>query len=467
MIPLRRLTLALLAAFAFTALVLSYWSVVRADALLARDDNPRRVLTEQQIRRGQILDRHEVPLVTVEQDGQMIRRYLYPEAAPVVGYYSLRYGVGGVEAAYDDVLRGIAGLDERERLAIRVLHRPQVGGDVRLTLDLEVQRAAEAALDGRSGAVVVIGVPSGEILAMASSPTFDPNRLDETWDDLSEDPSAPLLNRATQGLYQPGAGIQTVLLAEALNLEVASSGDRLTGERLSAEVDGQILRCGEAPDGAVRSLADAYRLACPAPFIGLAERIGSKSLHAAFGDFGLLDAPQLQLPAAAVALDAPPSHADLQDLAIGQGDLLVSPLQMAQVATAIANKGTIPPLRLVSATREPGGYWIPVPPSGHTRAAIRPDTATAVAGAMAEAVRHGAAARAAIEGQTVYGHAGLAIASAENAVNAWFIGFVRNGDDAYAVAVLLEDTSDAGLAAEVGGLALQAALEQDEKAPPS
>jgi cell division protein FtsI/penicillin-binding protein 2 len=166
------------------------------------------------------------------------------------------------------------------------------------------------------------------------------------------------------------------------------------------------------------------------------------------------------LPTATGEIESLPPRADLSELAIGQGDLLVSPLQMVRVATAIANKGTAPPLRLVVATRNPDGYWMPVPPSGHERAAIRPDTAEAVAEAMARAVRRGVAARAAIEGRTVYGHAGLAIASAENVMNAWFIGFVRDGEEAFAVAVLLEDVSDAGLAAEVGGLALRAALEQ-------
>ena len=198
-----RLARMLMTGLAVSAGGLALWQVIAAPFLLNRPDNPRPIIAEQQIHRGSLLTAEGIPVAeTVLKDGLARRRYPYPELAAVTGYYSLRYGVGGAEAAFDRTLRGAtqprAALDE-------LLHRPVVGQDVTLTINLPAQVAADVALGDREGAVVLLDVESGAILAMASHPTYDPNLLDEQWDALRNDTQAPLLNRAAQGLFPVGS----------------------------------------------------------------------------------------------------------------------------------------------------------------------------------------------------------------------------------------------------------------------
>ncbi len=208
---------ALRVASVFTAVLLGtlaiatgVWSTVQAAATTARDDNPRRVEAERAIARGSIYDRSGVLLA--ESQAQSTpnralvyqRRYSVPEAAPALGYYSQRYGVGGMEAVADAHLRGSrTAWDE-------LIHAPQIGAPITLTLDAKMQLNVERALQATMpttitrGAVVILDASTGQVLTLASAPSFDPNTLEDRWDALRNDPFAPLVNRATQGLYQPG-----------------------------------------------------------------------------------------------------------------------------------------------------------------------------------------------------------------------------------------------------------------------
>jgi len=211
-----RLLRALLIGFAAVALALGYWQVLRAPQLVVRADNPRRVQAERQVQRGRLLDRNGAVLAYSlprrDPDNKMVfqRHYAERAAAHLVGYYSLRYGTGGCEAVFDPILRG-----ERTLLQA-LLHRPQRGADVTLSAHLAAMRVADAALEGHIGALVALDITNGEILAMVSHPSYDPNRLEAQWEDLVADPAAPLLNRATQGLYPVGDLARWVGLAGLL-----------------------------------------------------------------------------------------------------------------------------------------------------------------------------------------------------------------------------------------------------------
>ena len=195
----------LIAMFALLTVGMTYWSVVRGPELTALPNNARTVLLEQQIRRGRILDRNGQVLADTKmtQDGPQ-RVYTYTSLAPVLGYFSSKHGVAGVEEAFNDDLRGFGGANPMGELRWRFLHQAPVGHDVTLTLDLKLQQVADSLLGDRRGAIVLMN-NDGEVLAMASHPTYDPNRLDETFAQLSANPAAPLLNRATQGRYPPGS----------------------------------------------------------------------------------------------------------------------------------------------------------------------------------------------------------------------------------------------------------------------
>jgi cell division protein FtsI/penicillin-binding protein 2 len=200
----RDLAVFFLSAFAILALATGYWNLVSRDSLVSRDDNPRALILYNRTQRGRILDRDGAALAeTTGQPGDYTRHYELGEAAAhLVGYASFSYGLSGIEAAADSTLSGDEGLADFERWWRRdLLGEIQIGRDVQLTLDLNLQQSAFDALAGRPGAIVIVGPASGDLLALASSPSFDPARLDADFETISANVNGPLINRATTALY--------------------------------------------------------------------------------------------------------------------------------------------------------------------------------------------------------------------------------------------------------------------------
>jgi peptidoglycan glycosyltransferase len=435
-------------ALALLAATCGYWGIVRADYLDTRDDNPRRVLYEQRIVRGRILDRNGAVLADVEMgdDGAVTRRYPVPEAAPAVGYASLRYGTGGIEAAFNAELRGEMGRSGWQTAWDELLHRPPHGHDVQLTLDAPLQIQAQRALEGHAGAVVLLDATTGEILALASSPTFDPARLDEEWENLSEDPTAPLINRATQGLYQPGAALQTIVLAEALADGLAGLSAPVTGITTTLTVNGARLGCSTTPFEPY-ALADAYRAACPAPFAELGERLGVEAIAEAVERWALTTPPLLEISTEAADWNTETlsTTRGLQAEAIGQGNLTVSPLHVALVAATLANEGTMPAPHLVLRVQDIEEGWQEHSSAGQPRAVLSPARARELLAAWQHYE------------DSVIAHWGIAIAGEEQPPHAWFLGVAPADVPHYAVVVLLEHPADPHRAAEVGSMLLKTA----------
>ncbi len=426
---LNRTAAAFLIAFFLLALTLGRWSLASSD-LTARDDNPRRVFEEQLIRRGSIVDRNDQVLAeTVPQSDTLARRYPFLAAAPVVGYYSLNYGSAGVEESLDTVLRG-----PRDFLN-QLLHHRQSGQDVRTTLDSRAQQIVSDRLT-QPGAAIVLSLPDGAVTALASNPSFDPNALDQNWKTLSTDPTAPLLNRVTQGLYQPGAIFETLLVADALQRGVMLTETLANADR-SVMLDHLTLNCARS-DSTPTTLAGAYAQACPAPFANLAARLTSRDLISLTQQWKLDVPPQLEIRTSAVPTlshDLSTTLA-LQSYALGQGDLTVSPLQMAQVAAAIGNNGFMPSIYLVKDVQSPDGTWQPYANSAQ---APTPIIDPAVARGILQAMR--------VQGNSA-GHGGAAISGDRQ--HSWFIGLVPADQPKYAIAVLLEDAKNATDAEDIG-----------------
>jgi len=205
-VPLISLSSLLLIALATAALANGWWSYQRGPDLLTRTDNPRRAISDRFEPRGALLDRHDIPLVeTVGQPGQYTRLTLAPSLGPVLGYNNPIYGQAGLEASLDPYLRGLQGQDALTIWWHHLLYgQPPPGLDVRLTLDLDLQEIADDLLGDHSGALILMNAQNGEILVMASYPGYDPNLLNEQWDELIRDERAPLMNRAIQGSYPTG-----------------------------------------------------------------------------------------------------------------------------------------------------------------------------------------------------------------------------------------------------------------------
>jgi penicillin-binding protein A len=471
---INRLLIGGLCAFLLVGISAAYWSIVGPDTILLREDNPRLVEAEAAIQRGAIMDRSGEPLVvSTVVDGVLQREYQYPAMYSTLGYYSLRYGVGGAEAAYDTLLRGDDLTGNLEDYVNRqVLHQPQRGSDVQLTFDLALQQQAYQAMQGQTGAVLALNATTGEVLALVSLPTYDPNTLDANWETLVAAPGNPFFNRALQSTYQPGGMFYTPLLASTLaanqTAEAVFEAGTIPVRLLTLGIE---LRCAVTPPRTSISLGDAYVYGCPAPFADIARVLGSERLYDTFQTFELTNPPTLEGFVAqqtiegtldATAEPTPLFTLDSQNLlenALGQGQITMTPLNMAEIVAAVMNGGNAPaPYTLLAVRRPDAVDWTPANALHPTRPFMTAETADLLAALMRESVLRGTASAAAQPGLEIGGQAALAYAG--ETTKAWFAGFVITaGDQAVVVIVVLEDPDavDASTAARIGGQILAAA----------
>ncbi len=449
---LRRLNLAILLAFAGIGLSLVYWSTIRAQDILSRPDNPRLVEAELRIQRGRILDSLDRTLAeTTGAPGLLERHYPYAAAAPAVGYYSLRHGTAGIEEGLDADLRGETE-DWHIQLQRSLLHTPQVGRDVRLTLDAAWQQTAHALLGEQRGAVLLFTLSDSAIRVMVSHPTYDPNQLDSEFESLAADENAPLLNRATQGQYQPGLALQPFILAGAAATGRLSLDNIVSDGAAAVEILGNVLTCVGEPAETMR-LADALRYACPAPMLTVLNVLQAADLQQIFIDFGLTSAPELPL-VVETPLSNPP--VDMRLSILGQENLTVTPLQVGVAWMALGNQGILNQPRLVAAiTADTGGFrpaangvWQTYTKLSESRQVVPQHIAAAILAALP---RH----------ENIIEHAVLALSGPGGSANGWYLALSPANDPQMALVVIIEETQDVAQAQQVGRALLDAVLSQD------
>lgn len=392
------------AGFAAVAITLVYWGVLQTQFLNERLDNPRNIEQTLRIRRGSIVDTQEIVLAYNGGSAERQER-IYPLAVaePVIGYYSVRHGTAGVEQALDDVLAGTT-TDAWETHWRSLFNRPQVGRDVRLTLDITLQANTSQLLKDKRGAAILMGTPGGAIRVMSSMPTFDPNTLDETFDLLVEREEAPLLNRVAQGVYQPGEILLPFLAAAAIDQS-----------DMSAE------EAAEGFDGATLG-----------PL--LERRWVTDDLLQAWALFGFDEAPSIPLPVqgpAELLIETFP------EALVGADVFTVTPLQVALAAAALGNDGAAVSPQLVSAVRE-GERWQAFNQNNErTPQVILPKTANAIVTALTVKDENVA------EWET-------AVQAGPETFTSWYVGLFPANDPRFVVVIVLEDEPDPRIAREIG-----------------
>ncbi len=436
---------------------LAWWQVF-SPGLAAQEWNPRLLQRFYDPARGRILDRDGNVLVESLSDG---RRYLHDASlAHVTGYLDARYGSQGIELAYDAALAGRASGGWAAAFRTELLREPVPGADVRLTIDPAVQAAAREALGSRKGAVVALDPQTGDILAMVSVPTFDPGTLGTTGEALLTDPNAPLLNRATQGLYPPGSTFKVVTAAAALEAGIVTPATMVEcpGEVI---IDGFPISCANTPQGVGSyPFIDAFAYSVNAVFARLGVELGWQRLESVAERFGFGSSPSFPLETSASQLRSPGSTSStvlLASTAFGQGELLATPLQMALVAAAIATGGEMPMPRLVLDVQRNGRIV-----SGTAAPSLRrvlPAAVAADVGALMRAVvERGQATGVTIPGVPVAGKTGTAEAG-DGTAHAWFIAYAPVEQPRVAVAVIVESGGQGGVvAAPIAGQIIRAAV---------
>ena len=430
------------------------------------------------IPRGAIYDRDGVTLArTVFENG--IARRVYPEPATgeVTGYFSpLLYGSSGLEASWDDELSGRTGGNPFVRALEGLRGLPRQGLALHLTLDAGLQRQAHAALGERTGAAVLLDIETGAVLTLTSSPSFDPNALVVvTADDrepaqaaftaLTSDSRAPLVQRATSGLYPPGSTFKTITAAAAIETGVAQP-DTIYEDAGELTIAGHTLVEQNRPneEQTLWSLTESLAWSLNVVFAQIGLQLGGDTLAQAARGWGWESDIPFDLPVEASRISVTPGFLDnpvaVAETAFGQGELLTTPLQMAVTAAGIGNDGEIMRPYLVASLAGPDGETVRETRPSRWRRGTGPEAARQTAGMMVFAVENGALGTAFTPGYTIGGKTGTAETGSGDP-HAWFIGFIGlpGEEPRYAVAIIVEAGGGGGqVALPIGRDLLVAAM---------
>ncbi|MET9591448.1 penicillin-binding transpeptidase domain-containing protein [Streptomyces sp. NPDC006516] len=454
-----------------------------ADELNTNPANRRTTIDRYDQPRGNILVGDE-PVTGSKDTGQQLayeRTYRHgPLYAPVTGYASQTYGTTLLENAKDAILSGTDPILAPLPLWGDLTRSRQPGGDVVTTVDDAMQRAAYEGLDGRRGAVAALDPSTGRILALVSSPSYDPEVLSGTgsavtgaWTRLNRSTSQPMLNRAIRQTYPPGSAFKIVTAAAALDARVVTDPDAETDTPSPYVLPGTSTTLPNEARGCEKaSLAEAIRVSCNTVMAHLGVEVGLDGMLEAVGRFGFND-NDLKIPSrvARSNFDTDMSDDQLALSSIGQFDTTATPLQMAMVAAAVANGGELRRPHLVDRLTTDDGDTVRRPGSESYHQAMNPATAQQLQRMMVDVVENGTGANAAIDGVTVGGKTGTAQHGVDNSGRpyAWFISWAQapdSGRPAVAVAVVVEDASadradisGGGSAAPIARAVMEAALE--------
>jgi peptidoglycan glycosyltransferase len=500
--PLRKVGLAMLVMVLLLLANTTYLEVFKADEYRADPRNQRVLLEEYARQRGQIVsqDNGQVLASVKSTNDRLKYQRVYangPLYAPVTGFYSVIYGSKGIERADDEILNGS---DDRlfvRRLSDLITGRDPRGGNVVVTINPKVQQAAYKALTDRGyrGAVVAIKPQTGEILAMVTTPSYDPNTLAshtrddqvKAWSKYTKDPANPMLDRAIQGVYAPGSTFKLVIASAALEdgrdkntqLMAANGVDVISGQPCDPS-DGST-RClsnygGEhCGSGQTASMETAIELSCNTAFADLSHQLGEDKVRDMASKYGIGD-QDLEIPMPVETscigprndgqcmdvVDAPA----LYQTGIGQRDVGLTPLQNAMISATIANGGNRMRPQLVEKILGADLTTISDFEPEDLGQVISQGNATQLRDMMLKSEQHSCA-------NGCYGDNKVAIASktgtAEKGVDpkktppfAWYVGFAPADNPQVAVAVVVESrevTATGGkVSGDIGRMTMYAAL---------
>ena len=474
--PIIRVYVFVLLLFTLLVYFTSKWTVFDATALKDRTENRRPLIEEQQVPRGKILSADgETIAVSNPEGGGNHPVYVrhYPDGSLFgnpVGYSYVNLGQIGIERSENDLLAGEK--NEFASIIDQLTNTEPKGADITLTLNANAQRIATEALQsaiastpgasGYGGSVVALDPSTGAVEVMASVPGYDPNKITDPAvrkQLTSDETGAPLVNRPTQSTYEPGSTMKVVTAAAAIDSGEFTPNSVLSGQT-GIKIDGVPLQNagGESPgdidmDYALTHSINTY-------FAQVGEKLGTQTMFDYMDKFGFFHDPQLDYPDGQMApsgvydsgsLLSADDAIDIGRVAIGQERLLVTPLQMAEVAATIANDGQLMKPTFLAKATDPDGRTINELDPSTQSDVVSADTANQVTDMMTHVTQEGTAAGLTVGGESFAGKTGTAEIDVQNGINRpWFIGFAPAGDPQVAVAVMLE-RCDGCFGGEVAG----------------
>ncbi len=484
--PIRTMSIVSLALFLALLVNSTYLQYLKADELNSRNDNKRVRDAEFSRERGAILVRGTsiAESKPVDDEFEYQRQYPQPKKyAHLTGYYSYTYGRNAVELTQNDIL---SGSDPRlfvNRVVDMFGNNQPKGGDVTLTINPKAQTAAYDGMrdlgENVKGSVVALDPSTGEILAMVSSPSYNPNGLSshkmstitDAWDRLDSDPSRPMVNRGIQEILPPGSTFKLVTAAAALSSGQYDPDSMVPGgARLDLpQTDTDLVNESGGSCGSEKiTLTQALEVSCNVSFGYLGLTLGGDTLREQAEKFGFGETYLDDLNGQAESrFPENPDEPQTALSAIGQFDVAATPLQMAMVTAGIANGGTVMKPYLVDEVRSPNLDVLDKTDPEPLSNAVSSSVARDLTEMMVSVVDRGTATPAQIPGMDVAGKTGTAQSAPDRPPYAWFVSFAPADDPKVAVAVLVEDAgverdaiSGSGLAAPIAKRVMEAVVNQ-------
>lgn len=467
---LRRLSIVMLVMFLALFGSTTFIQVLGAGDLTANPQNRRALYDSYEVQRGSIIAGGSVIAESVPSDDVFSWMRTYTDAemwAPVTGYINPVLGDRtGLEQAMNSVLAGTDDSQFLARIERIITGQAPRGSNVIVSLDPELQRVAYDALAGYEGAVVAMDPSTGRILAMATSPSFDTNRLathdtravSASYDELVADARNPLYNRAIGGnLEPPGSTFKLVVAAAALSsgqyTPASTFPNPATYTLPGTDTAISNFDRGTCGEGETVTLADALRLSCNIPMAQLAIALGDDVIRAEAEKFGFNSS--FEMPLDSTPSVYPPALDDPQTglSGFGQGDVIATPLQVAMVAAGIANGGVVMNPRMVDTVVAPDLTIQQTFDDTEFRRALTEEIAAQMTTMMTANVANGAASGARIDGVDVAGKTGTAEHGPGDPYTLWFTGFAPAEDPEIVVAVMVENGGGLGQNGTSNGIA--------------
>lgn len=429
----------------FVSLVvyISYFQIFKAEAVKNNSYNKRLWIDEEKILRGSIVDRNGKILAYSEESGESYKR-IYNHGnlySHIIGYSYREYGKVGLELKYNNILLNINEATPFHELK-NIVKPNTKGNTLKLTIDHHLQVYSKNLLKGKKGAIVTMDPQTAEIYSMVSLPDFNLSNLKEEWNNIVEDENSPFLNRVTSGLYPPGSTFKVLTTMGILEDGEINKSYECKG---STTIDGHTTEdYGGKAHGNI-NLEEALVKSCNSYYADKGVLLGKKKLGEIADSLMINRKIPFDLPTAKSTFPYKGNlgKTDIAAASIGQGKVLVTPFNMALIASSIANKGEVLQPILVKEAISPEGKVIK---SNHTKViseGIDIFTANEVKNMMVEVVRRGTGTNAAIKNIRVAGKTGTA-ENASGKAHAWFIGFAPADDPKVVIAVILEEEGSTG-----------------------
>ena len=487
-----RLTYVALGLVTVLVVMTTYWQTWASAELAAKQDNAIRRVAEFAIDRGLIFSfeprKRLARNVEREVDGKTLyfRRYPYgPLAAHVVGYSTAGRSRTGLERSLNDYLTASnANLTTVVDKALDELRgKPIEGNNVVTTLDLDAQEVAVEQLGRTCGAVVALDPRTGRVKVMASSPSFDPNLAEDSFDEISTitadcAPAAPLLNRASAGLYVPGSTFKVITASAALESRKYTPESTFVDPGYCTVYGKRVNNFDTSRPFGTISLREALVYSVNSVFCNIGKALGAKKILDTAKRFGFYERPPLETPEderlasglyerGRLYYPKQDSDVDAGRMAFGQERMLVTALQNAMVAGAIGVGGRLMEPHVVDKIVAPGGKVIERQRPQLIRRAVGKETADAVAEMMRLAVQRGTGTAAQIPGYSIGGKTGTGETGIPGSNTTWFIAFAGESEEdppELAIAVVLQNQSGTGgsTAAPIARAVMQAILQGTE-----